>query len=415
LTLLSVGGFALLLVAAALFDGFFVHLPAGTDPPNPLAESVGVIHVHTTAAHKSVELRRELQRSANLQAVLTAAGEAGLSFVTITDHNYVSHLWPDSRVPPGLTVLFGEEVSLPGGHFLAFDVPADWRPPPHASTREVLASAHAAGITTFIAHPYGNGSPWRDWNTKDFDGIEIWNEDAVWRGNNLLDLGISLTMYHVNPELGMVRLARTPQRNFAKWDELLRDRPVVGICASDAHGGVWLGHGTTFHFPAYGPVFRLARQHLLLPRGYTADPNRPDAGVLLEALKNGHSYCGLDALSPASGFVQSVSGGASAAGPGDSVSWTPGSVLHVSVPQSATIPRIQVFRDGRQFAEAEGWSLDAPLDGPGRYRTEVFLRAPGITSLGRWTMWIFSNPTYVLAAPAGGRKPWLPGRSPYPD
>jgi len=405
----------LVLVAAALFDGFFVHLPEGADPPNPLAESVGVIHIHTTAAHKSAALRRELQRSANLQAVLTAAGEAGLSFVTITDHNYVSHMWPDSRVPPGLTVLFGEEVSLAGGHFLAFNVPPGWKPPAHANAREALASARAAGITTFIAHPYGNPSPWRDWNTKDFDGMEIWNEDAVWRQNNLLDLGITLTMYDVNPELGMVRLARTPDRNLAKWDELLRDRPVVGICASDAHGGVWLGHGAIWHFPAYAPVFRLARQHLLLPPEYAADPRRVDAGILLEALKSGHSYCGLDALSPSSGFVQTVSGGASPAGLGDSVTWTPGSALHISIPRSATIPRIEVFRDGRQFAEAEGWSLDAPLDGPGRYRTEVFLRAPGVTSLGRWTMWIFSNPTYVLAAPASVSAFRPPSRSPHPN
>jgi len=412
---LSAGGFLLLVVAAALLDGFFVRLPEGTDPPAPLAESVGVIHVHTTAAHKSAALRRELQRSANLQAVLTAAGQAGLSFVTITDHNYVSHMWPDSRVPPGLTVLFGEEVSLPGGHFLAFNVPPGWKPPARATSREVLASAHAAGITTFIAHPYGNGSPWHDWNTKDFDGIEIWNEDAVWRGNNLFDIGISLTMYPVNPELGMVRLARTPDRNFAKWDELLRGRPVTGICASDAHGGVWLGHGATFHFPAYGPVFRLARQHLLLPREYAADPSSAGADVLLAALKNGHSYCGLDALSPTSGFVQAVSAAASAAGPGDSVAWTPGSVLHISVPQSATIPRIEVFRDGRLFAETEGWSLDAPLDGPGRYRTEVFLRAPGLTSWRRWTLWIFSNPTYVLASVATGAKSAVAGRYPHPN
>jgi hypothetical protein len=41
--------------------------------------------------------------------------------------------------------------------------------------------------------------------------------------------------------------------------------------------------------------------------------------------------------------------------------------------------------------------VDAPLPGPGRYRTEVFLRQPGILGGRRWTLWIFSNPTYVTS------------------
>ncbi|MGA2482086.1 MAG: hypothetical protein ABSF92_03085 [Candidatus Acidiferrales bacterium] len=390
----------LVFVVVILLDGYFVRLPDGAGVSVPPAERIGIVHVHTTAAHSSVAIRRELHRSANLQRVLDAAGAAKLSYITITDHNYVSHLWPETRVPAGLTPIFGEEVSTTGGHFLAFGLPEGWKPPSPPKPAESLASARAAGATTFLAHPIQHHIPWRDWKTNDFDGIEIWNEDAALHNNNVFDFLVSLVMYGVNPDLAMVRLARTPDKNFAKWDELLRDRPVAGICASDAHGGIWLGdgNGVTLRFPAYAPAFRIARQHLLLPPEYAANPERADAGVLLEALKSGHSYCALDALSPAAGFVQSISSGGAASGPGDSVTWIPGSRLHVSLPHTSGIPRIEVFRDGRKFAEAEDWSLDAPLDGPGRYRTEVFLRPPGLTSWRRWTMWIFSNPTYVLPA-----------------
>ena len=32
-----------------------------------------------------------------------------------------------------------------------------------------------------------------------------------------------------------MRLTRTPRENFAKWDQLLAQRPVAGICGIDAH------------------------------------------------------------------------------------------------------------------------------------------------------------------------------------
>jgi hypothetical protein len=388
-----------LLVVAALLDGFLVHLPNGATSPAPPNERIGIIHVHTTAAHGAAALRELPHRTANLKTVMAAAREAGLSYVTITDHNLLPHLTLDDHVPAGLTLLLGEEVTTRGGHFLGLNLPDGWKPPASLNARQSLASAHAAGATIFLAHPFSNGAPWREWNTKDFDGIEIWNDDAVWRSNSLLDLFVSAVMYRVNPEFALVRLGRTPQQNIAKWDELLGDRPVVGICAADAHGGIWLGDGMTFRFPGYAPVFRLARQHLLLPPKYAADPGSADAGVLLDALKNGHSYCALDALSPSAGFIQSVSSAGTVVGPGDSIVWTPGSLLHIALPRTATLPRIEVFHDGHKFAEAQGWSLDAPLDGPGRYRTEVFLRPPGITTWHRWSMWILSNPTYVLSSP----------------
>jgi len=40
-------------------------------------------------------------------------------------------------------------------------------------------------------------------------------------------------------------------------------------------------------------------------------------------------------------------------------------------------------------------SLDLPISGPGRYRTEAYLPQPGLTGWRRSTLWIFSNPIYV--------------------
>ena len=58
---------------------------------------------------------------------------------------------------------------------------------------------------------------------------------------------------------------------------------------------------------------------------------------------------------------------------------------------------IRVLRDGREIVEQETQSIDLPLPGPGRYRTEAYLRQPGLTGWHRWTLWIFANPVYVTS------------------
>ena len=86
----------------------------------------------------------------------------------------------------------------------------------------LLAAARAAGAFRILAHPFHPHTPWTDWKTSDFDGMEIWNEDAAWRQNNFFGLMDALLLYGENDQLALVRLASTPEENFAKWDELLQ-------------------------------------------------------------------------------------------------------------------------------------------------------------------------------------------------
>ena len=130
----------------------------------------------------------------------------------------------------------------------------------------------------------------------------------------------------VNSRLALLRLARTPRENFAKWDELQAQRPVAGICGSDAHANVLFDRWSLAHFPSYLSVFSLARQHVLLR---DQDPEHAGADAILAAIKSGNSFCAIDALSPADGFTQTVSSGATAAGPGSSIAWNADEVLHI--------------------------------------------------------------------------------------
>ena len=378
---------AALLVAGILADGLLVKLPQiSTD--KTASERVGVLHVHTRAS----------DGSGTVADVMSAAEKAHLSFIAITDHNVAVTQNDLDEDPPDMPIISGEELGTTAGHFLALGIPPSWVEPKTKNDRELLAAAGAVGAFRVLAHPFHPHTPWTDWKTSDFDGIEIWNEDATWRQNNFFDLINALIIYGENNQLALVRLARTPEENFAKWDELLQQRPVAGICAADTHARVRLAFGVDWKFPQYAPSMEVAREHVLMsPDAGGGNPALASAAELIGALRNGHSYCGLDSLYPSDGFSFRISTANGSGGPGD-VLHSPGSAkLQISVPSGSSLPLIKIFRDGHEIDEQETRAIDEPIYGTGRYRTEVFLRQPGVTGWRRWTLWVFTNPIYVTA------------------
>ncbi|HEV2521198.1 MAG TPA: CehA/McbA family metallohydrolase [Candidatus Acidoferrales bacterium] len=377
----------ILVVLGILLEGLLIKLPIGSKA-EATTERIGVIHIHTKAS----------DGGGTVAQVMVAAQWANLSFIAITDHNVAMTDSDLAEDPPDLPIISGEEVGTTAGHFLALGLPPSWTHPDTKNDRDLLAAARAVGAFRVLAHPFHPHTPWTDWQTSDFDGMEIWNEDATWRQNNVFDLMNSLLLYGVNHQLAFVRLARTPDENFAKWDELLEQRPVAGICAADTHGRIRLGLGHDVYFPDYVSSLKVAREHVLLARDAgKGDPSVASAGEILDALRHGHSFCALDSLYPANGFSFRVLSGNGSGGPGDSLSWAGAGRIQISVPSGASLPLIEVFRDGREIANEQSRTLDTPLSGPGRYRTEVFLRQPGLTGWQRWTLWAFTNPVYVTS------------------
>ena len=227
-------------------------------------------------------------------------------FVAITDHNLtLSDAEVAAADPPEFAVIDGEEVSTAAGHYLALGTSdSRWHRGTGFDARALMASSRRNGAVNFIAHPFGLRDRWSDWGGSDYDGIEIFNDDAVWRRNTIFDISVAAFLYPVNSRLALLRLARTPQENFAKWDELqrsARSRASAGptptpMCSSIA--GAWRTS------PSYLSVFSLARQHVLLQ---DQDPEHAGADAILAAIKSGNSFCAIDALSPADGFTQTVS------------------------------------------------------------------------------------------------------------
>jgi len=376
----------LLVVGGILLEGSLVKLPIMSKCESA-DERVGVIHVHTKAS----------DGSGTVAEVMAAAEKANLSFIAITDHNVAMTPSDLAEDPPDLPIISGVEVGTTAGHFLALGIPPSWVQPKTKDDRELLAAARAVGAFRILAHPFHPHTPWTDWKTSDFDGMEIWNEDAAWRQNDFFDILDALLLYGENDQLALVRLASTPNENFAKWDELLQQRPVAGICAADTHARLRLGP-VDWRFPGYVASLKVAREHVLLPPDAGGgNPSLASAAELVDALKGGHSFCGLDSLYPSDGFSFRVSDGNASGGPGDFVPWTGAARLQISTPSGVALPLIKVFRDGREITEERTRTIDEPITGPGRYRTEVFLRQPGLTGWRRWTLWVFTNPVYVTA------------------
>jgi len=395
------------LILTVWLDALLTRLPTlGGTPAR--GERVGVIHVHTNASCGS----------GSLSQIIATARSADLSFLTVTDHNQtMAQAEVAAADPPDFAVIDGEEVSTSSGHFLALGVDDTWPRGSSRDARSLMASTRRAHAVNFIAHPFGLRDRWGDWSVSDYDGIEIFNDDAVWRKNTVVDLFIAALIYPVNQRLALLRLARTPQENFAKWDQLLQQRPVAGICGSDAHANIIIGQRSLLKFPSYFSVFSLARQHALLDNQPGVDPDHAGADVILNAIKSGNSYCSIDSLYPADGFTQVVTASVGSesnanfsqaaatsskentisAGPGQSIPWSPAAVLHIRTPTAAGRPLLRVLRDGHEIFNQQTDSLDLPLSGPGHYRTEAYLQQPGLTGWRRWTLWIFANPVYVTA------------------
>jgi hypothetical protein len=371
-----------------LIDGYFTHLPIhdfGTRPPG---EEVGILHVHTTVNHGG----------GTPDQVVEAARAANLSFVTITDHNIAFHRGMLKQQPTDVIVIGGEEVSTSEGHLLLLGVQPGWRDAKPHPAEDFMQAAGKLGAIRIIAHPFG-APRWKHWDTNSFEGIEVWNDDVQLRRGGFQFL-VTLLMYPVNPELALTRLAKRPTPELKKWDELLKTRHVVGTCGSDAHEAIPLGGSRLWKFPKYSTVFRISRQHVLLASA--TEPGKPaprSSDAILDALRKGHTFCAVDSLAPASGFQEQVASGAAIAGLGDTAPYDAKSLpkLRITLPQTPSKPLIKIYKDGEPWMESSDQTLGKEIASPGVYRTEVWLRQPGLTGWNRWTPWIIANPIYVEA------------------
>ncbi len=206
---------------------------------------------------------------------------------------------------------------------------------------------------------------------------------------------LTVGLYQLNPRYALLQSLTPPDEALRRWDEILSRRDAVGIAGADAHSRLPIVKGRILRFPPYESLFSLFRDHLLLDRALTGDPST-DRAIVVDAIRRGRFYIGLDAIAAADGFsftVENASGERFTMG--DSVPPAAGMRVRAGgrVPKGT---RLVLLRDGVPAAEAVE-SLDLPLPGPGVYRVEA--RVPG------WRVpWVITNPVTVIDAEASARR-----------
>ncbi len=350
----------------------------GEAPDDGYTRVAGVVHVHTTFSDGGGEPRE----------VIAAAQKAGLGFLGITDHNNL-----DAKAVEGyhggVLVLVGSELSTTAGHLLGLGI----EDPVYrfsGDARDGLDDVRSLGGAAFAAHPTSSRDDfrWTGWELPGPWGLELLNGDSEWRRASWGRLARLGALYALNSRYALLSGLTPPTEALARWDGLLARREASGIVGADAHSRVPITKKFAFRFPSYEALFSLARNHVVLPSKLRGDAPE-DGAAIVDALRHGHTYVGLDALAPADGFSFVALSEGRRFTMGDAVMAGPEVRLSVGG-RMPTGTRLTLLRDGHPLAESEA-PLTLKVPGPGVYRVEA--RAPG------WAMpWILTNPIYVFDA-----------------
>jgi hypothetical protein len=339
----------------------------------------GVIHIHSTYS----------DGSRNIPDIASIANELDIDFLLFTDHNTLKPKfdglegWYDK-----VLVGIGCEINdvSDQNHYLAFDIDEEvsWKLPP----KEYVKKVGELGGFGIIAHPDEKRTtmpeypiyPWTVWDSREFNGIELWNQMSEWmEGLNHLNKFYRF----IHPRKSV---AAPKKETLNKWDMLNLERKVIGIGGVDAHGHIYKLWGlfriTIFR---YKVLFRTIRTHVLLNEKLIKGENYQKAlHSLYGALKNAQCYISNVALGDAGDFRMIALSNREEVTIGGTISLSDSLRIKVSAPQGE---KIVLIRNGELLREKTGGEAEFKADKDGVYRVEVYKnRRP----------WIFSNHIRVV-------------------
>ncbi|NLN07271.1 MAG: CehA/McbA family metallohydrolase [Firmicutes bacterium] len=341
---------------------------------------LGNIHVHSRYSDGSQEI----------EAIARDAAASGLDFIIITDHHTLRGLSKEGY-HHGVLVLCGSEINHKKHHYLALGIKEEIAPSDD-NPQAVIDAVNRQGGLGFIAHPFEKGSPlalggitypWENWEVEGFAGIEVWNWCSAWR-DGVQTVARALFCAYLDPEGPVTGPCREA---LAKFDALTQKRRLTAIAGSDAHD--WhIRRGPLFRriFP-YTYLFRTATNCLLLPEPLSLEFYVAKEQVY-SALRQGRNIIVNRLAAEPDGFYFCARTGETVALPGESIPFAPGMRLVAACPKQR--PRdvtLRLVHNGRVLVTLQQNRLDFPLDAPGTYRLEAYLKKKP---------WLFTNPVYVL-------------------
>jgi hypothetical protein len=370
---------------AVIFFAWALLPPRPRSVPQSVADELqrrtvgGAYHVHSTRS----------DGAADKDTIAGAASRAGLAFVILTDHGDGTRTPDPPEFLHGVLCIDAVEVSTTGGHYVALDMqPAPY--PLGGEPSTVVEDVHRLGGFGIAAHPDSPRAElaWTDWSVP-IDGLEWLSADSEWRDESRAGLARVLAGYLMRPAPALALMLDRPDATLERWAALASTRPVVGLAAHDAHGGIGRGveeggarRAALGGVPSYEASFRTFSNRVILDAPWSRDP-RTAAREVLDAIEHGRVFTVIDAIATP-GFVQfknSVTNQEIPMGSvlGEAVSVWP----NISRPPGAPSPAamVQLKRGATRF---EVSSPDAPGKPP--------------------VPWLVTNPLYVLP-PVGDPAP----------
>jgi hypothetical protein len=185
--------------------------------------------------------------------MLHAAAGAQLDFLGVTDHNGVAHQTAYGPGGDGMPIVIpGVEVTTYGGHWNAHGTDRWWefREPSSRAVELEMRAAAASGALVSVCHPKPLGPAW-EYAAAGYHAVEVWN--GPW--------------------------ARLNDAALAFWDgHLRRGQRIVALGGSDTH---------RLRTPDPDPRHAAA---LGMPTTWVDAGERPDAGAIVAALREGRSF-----------------------------------------------------------------------------------------------------------------------------
>jgi len=344
----------------------------------------GVIHVHTAIGGHS---------TSGFDELVDGASKNNLDFVVMTEHT--AALYDTSALTlqgniGGILFIGGQEVETATDRFLLVPGSADAGRANKISTVDFLQNIHSQNKLAFITYPEKH----KTWNA-DFDGIEVFSlHTNAKKMSPFLVFFDAVWSYYSYPELVLVKYFERPDENLRRFDEVAAQRKSMLFAGTDAHSNIGFhlfgddagNKIINLKIDRFETVFRAIRNHILLEKDKPLTQEN-----LLQALKDGHCFIGLDSLSDTNGFSFSAENGIESRIMGDEIALTENLNLKASATQTA---RFIIFKNGEKIHEETGVAqINFPTKEKGIYRTEVYL-----DSLGEpfdKMPWIISNPIYV--------------------
>ncbi len=341
-------------------------------------EYVGAVHMHSIYSDGSGEV----------PDIAKNASEVGLDYIILTDHNTLRALkegyegWYNNTL-----LLVGCEINDKENknHYLAFGIEDTYST--RISAKEYVRKVKEAGGIGFIAHPHEKRKhmkehppyPWVEWNTSDFDGIEIWNHMSEWM-ENLTEQNKYQNFIHP-----LKSLTKPQEETLKVWDELNLKRRVVGIGGVDAHAHKYnlLGFFEVEIFP-YKILFKSIRTHVLTHKEIKKGKSREN---LIEAKKNiygslanGSCFFANDYHRDSKGFRFFAETSKKIFNMGETLDKADRIKLKVLVP--APKSEIRLIRNGELIDSVDDNECEFIINKKGAYRTEVYIDG---------NAWIYSN------------------------